>query len=160
MMVVFSHLSPNDPTGPVNLLGPLSAAGPYSGLFTGTRWKPFPEVPPTISYLSKLPSATVTENGVIKCIILSVNHHHHQQVPQCKRMDHTTSQRVKSTFCSKRNRFLIQLWKINIFSGCESAWENIKGTRWLNWKQILFFLCASLHVAQTNVTMTEIILIF
>ena len=38
--------SPNDPSGPVNLLGPLSAAGPYSGLLTGTRWKPFPEVPP------------------------------------------------------------------------------------------------------------------
>ena len=40
----------NDPSGPVNLLGPLSdTAGPYSGLFTGTRWKPFPEVPPSIS---------------------------------------------------------------------------------------------------------------
>ena len=46
MVPTAARPSPNDPSGPVNLLGPLSAAGPYSGLLTGTRWKPFPEVPP------------------------------------------------------------------------------------------------------------------
>ena len=46
MVPTAARPSPNEPLGPVNLLGPLSAAGPYSGLFTGTRWKPFPEVPP------------------------------------------------------------------------------------------------------------------
>ena len=39
-----SHRANNDPRGPVNLLGPLSIAGPFNGFFTGTRWKPSPEV--------------------------------------------------------------------------------------------------------------------
>ena len=83
MVPTAARPSPNEPLGPVNLLGPLSAAGPYSGLFTGTRWKPFPEVPPDHTSANHL--------------LLDILNDCHLQAPQCKRMEHTTSQRVRPT---------------------------------------------------------------